>query len=72
MKKNITFSADEALIERARLQAIREGTTLNQLFCEWLARYVTQTDAPEQYDMLMKKFKHVVAGGTLSREEINR
>ncbi|MBE2225644.1 MAG: hypothetical protein IAF02_29175, partial [Anaerolineae bacterium] len=58
-------------IERARLQAIHEGTTLNQLFCEWLTRYVTQTNAPEQYDTLMEKFGHVVAGGTFVKEEMN-
>ena len=72
MKKNITFSVDGALIERARLQAIHEGTTLNQLFCEWLACYVTQTDALEQYDTLMEKFEYIVAGETFSREEMNR
>lgn len=38
--KNITLSADEALIERGRRRAEHENTTLNNLFREWLASYV--------------------------------
>jgi hypothetical protein len=71
MKKNITLTADEALIEQARWQAANERTTLNQLFREWLTRYVAQADAPDQYDALMEKFDHIQAGGTFSREEMN-
>jgi hypothetical protein len=37
--KNITLSADEALIEGARRRAKAENTTLNSVFREWLARY---------------------------------
>ena len=71
MKKSITLSAEEALIEQARWQAANERTTLNQLFREWLARYVAQADAPERYDALMANFEHIQAGGTFSREEMN-
>ena len=38
--RNITLSADESLIEGARRRAEAENTTLNNLFREWLARYV--------------------------------
>ena len=38
MMKNITLSADETLIERARQRAVVEHTTLNELFRAWLAR----------------------------------
>ncbi|HTS24416.1 MAG TPA: hypothetical protein VMH81_00970 [Bryobacteraceae bacterium] len=37
--KNITLSADEALIESGRRRAEAESTTLNNLFREWLASY---------------------------------
>ncbi len=37
--KNITFSADERLIEAARERARREGTTLNEEFRRWLSEY---------------------------------
>lgn len=71
MKKNITLSADDALLQQARWQAATEKTTLNQLFREWLARYVAQAEAPKRYDALMEKFGHIQAGGTFSREEMN-
>lgn len=37
--KNITFSADESLIEAARERAKRENTTLNAQFRLWLIEY---------------------------------
>ena len=37
--KNITFSADEHLIEAARRRASSENTTLNEQFRLWLESY---------------------------------
>ncbi len=37
--KNITLSAEEDLIERARLRAAKQKTTLNAAFRDWLRRY---------------------------------
>jgi hypothetical protein len=37
--RNITFSADGQLIDRARLRARRENKTLNAVFREWLQQY---------------------------------
>ena len=37
--KNITLSADEDLIERARLVAREQRRTLNDVFREWLAQF---------------------------------
>lgn len=77
MLKNITFSADEALIREARRQAALQNTTLNELFREWLERYVTQRNvttqkhAQAQYDDLMRRLAHVNAGRKFTREELN-
>ena len=71
MIKNITLSADEALIEQARRRAMAENTTLNELFRVWLARYVAQPAAADQYEALMARLSHVKAGGKFSREEMN-
>ncbi|MFN3983637.1 MAG: hypothetical protein ACK4SA_24985, partial [Caldilinea sp.] len=60
--KNITFSADDALIEQARRQAMLENTTLNELFRTWLERYVAQPAAAERYAALMAEMEHVRAG----------
>ncbi len=37
--RNVTFSADERLIEAARNRARRERTTLNEEFRRWLQAY---------------------------------
>lgn len=71
MLKNITLSADEGLIQQARRRAASENTTLNELFREWLARYVTQPLASDQYTALMERLNHVEAGRAFSREEMN-
>ncbi|MCA9948053.1 MAG: hypothetical protein KDE48_00265 [Anaerolineales bacterium] len=71
MRKNITLSADEALIQQARWLAASEKTTLNQLFREWLTRYIAQANAPEEYEQLMEGLNHIQAGGHFSREEMN-
>ena len=54
--KNITFSADERLIELARDEAKNRKTTLNQLFRNWLediaARDERRSKASEAYEKL--------------------
>jgi hypothetical protein len=71
MIKNIILSADEALIEQARRRAMADNTTLNDLFRGWLARYVAQPAAADQYDALMARLSYVKAGDKFSREEMN-
>lgn len=69
--KNITFSADEKLIEKARLKAAKEKTTLNQRFREWLSSYAKQNDAAKNYEKMMDEFSHIKSGGKFTREEMN-
>lgn len=70
--KNITLSADEHLIERARQTALAEHRTLNDAFREWLEEYTARTGDLEQYDRLMQRLRgHVVAGRKFTREEMN-
>ena len=45
MNRNITFTADEALIEAAREAARSENTTLNQQVRLWLESYVRERQA---------------------------
>jgi hypothetical protein len=76
MLKNITLSADEALIREARRQAALENTTLNALFREWLERYVVKDEesgkaAVRQYEELMERLSHINAGRKFTREEMN-
>ena len=71
MLRNITLSADEATIEQARRRAQLENTTLNELFRQWLKRYVAQPGAADQYRSLMQRLSYVDAGRKFSREEMN-
>lgn len=70
--KNITLSADEALIEGARRQAHAEKTTLNNLFREWLTRYVgTSRLSAEDVHRAAASVRHFRAGGRFTREQRN-
>jgi hypothetical protein len=68
--KNITLSADEDLIERARAVALAQHKSLNAAFREWLAQFASAGDA-QSADALMKRMKHIDAGKQFSREETN-
>jgi hypothetical protein len=69
--KNITLSADEQLIEQARLLAKSRHKTLNALFREWLEQITAQSGGAQAYDSLMKRLKHVQAGRRFRRDEMN-
>jgi hypothetical protein len=69
--KNITLSADEQLIEQARLLAKSQHKTLNAMFREWLEQFTTRSGGTQEFDALMKRLKHVQAGRRFSRDEMN-
>jgi hypothetical protein len=68
--KNVTFSADEDLIERAREVAKGEHKTLN-VFREWLTAYAARKGNVQQYRASMERLKHIDSGGRYRREEMN-
>ncbi|MGE9268596.1 MAG: hypothetical protein ACQKBY_10905, partial [Verrucomicrobiales bacterium] len=70
--KNITFSADERLIEEAREEARRRNTTLNALFREWLAELAAREERKRKIDKLMEEMgKYSISGGPFTRDEMN-
>lgn len=69
--KNVTLSADENLIEQARLIANSQHKTLNAIFREWLEQLTTRSGNTQEYDALMRRLKHVKAGRRFSRDEMN-
>ena len=71
MMKNITLSADDAMIQQARRRATAENTTLNELFRTWLERYVAQPSTAQSYDDLMARLDPINATRKFSREEMN-
>jgi hypothetical protein len=69
--KNITFSAEEKVIEEARRKAARENTNLNSLVRTWLREYVGDTDRAERYRRLQKELAYARSGKRFSRDEMN-
>ena len=70
--RNITLSAEEHLIDRARKVAEDRHTTLNALFREWLEQITAQPQAPSRYQELMAQLSHVNSGGRkFTRDDMN-
>ena len=69
--KNITLSADETLIRKARIRGHKVGVTLNDALREWLKSYVAKDSEAANYKPLMKKLDYVLPGKRFSREELN-
>jgi hypothetical protein len=69
--KNVTLSAEESDIERAREIARQRSTTLNQLFREWLRSLDQDPQRVASYDRLMERLQNVKSGGKFSRDAMN-
>jgi hypothetical protein len=69
--KNVTLSADEDLIEQARLVARSQQKTLNAAFREWLVQFTARSGSRREVDALMKRLRHVNAGRHFTRDEMN-
>jgi hypothetical protein len=69
--KNITLSADENLIEQARLIARGQHRTLNEAFRDWLAQFSQSAGDAQGFDALMSRLRRVDAGRRFSRDELN-
>ena len=70
--KNITLSADDALIEAARQRATSERTTLNEQFRRWLTDYVGwKRQAAEAVQVMRELQGRLHVGRMLTREEMN-
>lgn len=73
MLRNITLSADDQLIARARGKADTEKTSLNVEFRKWLAAYADAHDeaAVARFRNVMKQMARVEAGRSFTRDEMN-
>ena len=69
--KNITLSADESLIERARQTAQAQHTTLNAAFRQWLTEFTARQSSMQEYDALMERLNYVKVDRKYTREEMN-
>ena len=72
--RNITLSAADALIDRAREKARAQGVTLNDEFRKWLASYVEGQNGAEavaRFRAVLQAMPQVDAGRSFSRDELN-
>jgi hypothetical protein len=69
--KNVTLSAEEVLIQKARSVARQRATSLNELFRAWLRDLTRQSGQTQNYDRLMERLDSRRSGRAFSREEMN-
>jgi len=69
--KNITLSADEDLIEKARKKAADNNTTLNEMFRHWLTVYAKGRIFAGELEAFIQKTGYANSGGSFSRDELN-
>lgn len=72
--RNVTLTADETLIQRARERAKSEGTTLNESFRKWLADYARPAFNEAQFEATMEAIRNEFAGKPFrkyTRDEMN-
>ena len=68
MIKNITLSAEESIISHARKKAMKDNTTLNSLFREWMFNYLNRSTAVENYEMLINSLQSVSSDKKFTRK----
>jgi hypothetical protein len=71
LMRNITFSANEDLIDQARQVARDERKTLNDAFRDWLAQYASSRSDAAGFDEFMSRINPMRAGRHFTREEMN-
>ena len=71
MLKNITLSADEKLILKARKKAKKDHTTLNSQFRQWLENYTSIGTSSNEYEALMEQLSYSKPTRKYSRDELN-
>lgn len=72
MARNITFTADEHLIEEAREAARAEGTTLNEQFRLWLEQYARKRRVQRAMGTVDRLRSYVRTDGRkFTRDEMN-
>ncbi|MCA0239911.1 MAG: hypothetical protein LCI02_03550 [Proteobacteria bacterium] len=72
MARNITFTADEALIEEARQAALAENTTLNEQFRIWLEQYARKRRVARAMATIDEMRQYIRTDGRkFTRDEMN-
>lgn len=67
--RNITLSADDELIRRARQRAEEAQTSLNEAFRDWLSRYAAGDGAAHAHDALLRQLGGVLTDHPFRRQD---
>lgn len=70
--KNVTLSANEDVIRKAKNKAQQNNTTLNSLFRKWLDDYTRDKNIVLELDRFLSKTEYVEAGRSFARDEFNQ
>ncbi len=69
--KNVTLSANEDVIRKAKNKAQQNNTTLNSLFRKWLDDYTRDRNIALELDRFLSETEYVEAGRGFTRDECN-
>ncbi len=69
--KNITLSADEDLLRKAKDKARQNRTTLNALFRKWLDDYTRDRNTTFELNRFLLETDYVDSGRGFNRDERN-
>jgi len=71
MLKNITLSAEDHLIRKARKKSKSDHTTLNAQFRQWLEKYTSLESNSNNFEILMEKLNYAQPNQYFNRDEMN-
>lgn len=69
--KNITLSAPQELLNKARKKALERNSTLNAMFRDWLESVAREPSNVEEIRDLLATLSYAKAGRKVSRDEMN-
>jgi len=69
--KNITLSANEDIIRKAKTKAQQNSTTLNSLFRKWLDDYTRDKNIALEIERFLSETEYAEAGRGFTRDEFN-
>jgi hypothetical protein len=69
--KNVTLSANEDVIRKAKNKAQNNNTTLNSLFRKWLDDYTRDRNLALELERFLIKTEYAEAGRGFTRDEFN-
>jgi hypothetical protein len=69
--KNVTLSANEDVLRKAKNKAQNNNTTLNSLFRKWLDDYTRDRNLALELERFLIKTEYAEAGRGFTRDEFN-